>query len=140
MHPTRDARSGQIAMTKPSQSLVWISGFLIAVGALAALLAPQLIHNFEANPFFNGVILAMLGFGIAVNIRQVLLLASDVDWIEAFKRSPPDRSLPAQPKLLAPMARMLAARDRSKFSLSAPSLRSILDNVYLRLEKSRDLS
>ena len=122
-------------MTRPSQALLWMGGFLIAVGLLAALLAAQLLRNFQANPFFNGVILAVLASGIAVNIRQVLLLARDVEWIETFKRSPPDR-----PLLLAPMARMLGTRERGKFSLSTPSLRSILDSVYLRLEESRDLS
>jgi hypothetical protein len=127
-------------MTKPSQALIWMGGFLVAVGALAALLAPQLLHNFQANPFFNGVILAVLVFGVAVNIRQVLLLANDVEWIETFKRSPPDRPLPVKPKLLAPMARLFASRERGKFTLSTPSLRSILDSVYLRLEESRDLS
>ena len=127
-------------MTRPSQALLWMGGFLIAVGLLAALLAAQLLQNFQANPFFNGVILAVLASGIAVNIRQVLLLARDVEWIETFKRSPPDRPLPVQPKLLAPMARMLGTRERGKFSLSTPSLRSILDSVYLRLEESRDLS
>jgi methyl-accepting chemotaxis protein len=45
-----------------------------------------------------------------------------------------------KPKLLAPMARMFATRERGKFTLSTPSLRSILDSVYLRLEESRDLS
>ena len=127
-------------MTKPSQALIWMVGFLAAVGALAAFVATRLLQNFEANPFFNGVILAVLVFGVFWNMRQVLLLARDVEWIESFKRSPPDRPLPVQPKLLAPMARMLATRDRAKFSLSAPSLRSILDSVYLRLEESRDLS
>jgi hypothetical protein len=127
-------------MTKPSQALVWMIGFLIAVGILATLVAARLIDNFGANPFFNGVILAVLVFGIFWNMRQVLLLAGDVEWIEAFKRSPPDRPLPVKPKLLAPMARMLGTRPREKFSLSTPSLRSILDSVYLRLEESRDLS
>jgi hypothetical protein len=86
------------------------------------------------------VILAVLVFGVLVNIRQVLLLANDVEWIETFKRSPPDRPLPVKPKLLAPMARMFASRERGRFTLSTPSLRSILDSVYLRLEESRDLS
>jgi methyl-accepting chemotaxis protein len=45
-----------------------------------------------------------------------------------------------KPKLLAPMARMFATRERGKFTLSTPTLRSILDSVYLRLEESRDLS
>jgi hypothetical protein len=127
-------------MTKPTQVLIWMLGFLIAVGALVALLLPRLIQNFEANPFFNGVILVVLLFGIAVNIRQVFLLSRDVEWIELFKRSPPDRPLPIKPKLLAPMARMFGTRERGRFSLSAPSLRSILDSVYLRLEETRDLS
>ena len=126
-------------MTKPTQALIWMAGFLTAVGVLAALLAPQLTQNFQANPFFNGVILAVLVFGILVNFRQVLMLAREAQWIETFKRSPPDRPLP-KPKLLAPMARMFSGRERAKFSLSTPSLRSILDSVYLRLEESRDLS
>jgi hypothetical protein len=126
-------------MTKPSQALIWMAGFLVAVGLLAALLAPQLAQNFQANPFFNGVILAVLVFGIFVNLRQVLLLSREVQWIERFKRSDPGRPLP-KPRLLAPMARMFSGRERAKVSLSTPSLRSILDSVYLRLEESRDLS
>ena len=126
-------------MTKPSQALIWMAGFLIAVGLLAALVAPQLTQNFQANPFFNGVILVVLVFGVFVNLRQVLMLSREVQWIETFKRSDPNRPLP-KPKLLAPMARMFSGRERGKFSLSTPSLRSILDSVYLRLEESRDLS
>src|SRR5690349_7939049 len=105
-------------MTKPSQVLIWMLGFLAAVGALAGLLATKLIANFQANPFFNGVILAVLAFGVFVNFRQVLLLSREVEWIELFKRSPPDRPLPLKPKLLAPMARMFGGRERAKFSLS----------------------
>jgi hypothetical protein len=127
-------------MTKPSQTLVWMLGFLAAVAVLAVLLATKLIANFQANPFFNGVILAVLAFGIFVNFRQVLLLSREIEWIDAFKRSPPDRPLPVKPRLLAPMARMFAGRERAKFSLSTQSLRSVLDSVYLRLEESRDLS
>ncbi|MEO8803694.1 MAG: flagellar motor protein MotA [Rudaea sp.] len=126
-------------MTKPSKALIWMGGFLVAVGLLAALLAKQLTHNFSANPFFNGVILLVLAFGIFVNLRQVLLLSREVQWIETFKRSDPSRPLP-KPKLLGPVARMFAGRERSTVSLSTPSLRSILDSVYLRLEESRDLS
>jgi hypothetical protein len=127
-------------MTKPSNVFIWMFGFLAAVALLAALMAGKLVQNFQANPFFNGVILAVLVAGIVVNVRQVFLLSRDVEWIELFKRSPPDRPLPTKPKLLAPMARMFGGRERAKFSLSTPSLRSILDSVYLRLEESRDLS
>ncbi len=127
-------------MSKPSQTLVWMLGFLAAVAGLASLVSTRLLQNFAVNPFFNGVILLVLTFGIAVNLRQVLLLSREVAWIEAFRRAPPERPLAVTPKLLAPMARMFAGRERSKVSLSAPALRSILDGVYLRLEESRDLS
>lgn len=126
-------------MTKPSRTLVWMLGFLVIIGVLCALLFKQLAHNFQANPFFNGVILAVLVFGILVNLRQVLLLSREIQWIETFKRSDPSRPLP-KPKLLAPLARMFTGRERTQFSLSTPSLRSLLDSVYLRLEESRDLS
>ncbi len=155
-------------MTKPNQVLIWMAGFLIAVGLLGAALAPKLIANFEANPFFNAIILVVLVAGVLVNLRQVLMLSREVEWIESLRRSDPTENAEAEdrrlmsltrrsgegraargandgmkappPKLLAPMARMLAGRERAKFSLSTPSLRSILDSVYLRLEESRDLS
>src|SRR5258708_35245623 len=100
-------------MTKPTQALIWMGGFLIAVGLLAALLANKLIANFQANPFFNGVILAVLAFGVLVNLRQVLMLAREADWIETFKRSDPARPLPA-PKLLAPMSLKFSQCDGTK--------------------------
>ena len=88
-------------MTKPSQALIWMAGFLIAVGLLIALLATQLTQNFQANPFFNGVILAVLVFGVFVNLRQVLMLSREIAWIETFKRSDPQRPLAIKPKLRA---------------------------------------
>jgi hypothetical protein len=127
-------------MNNPQRVLPWMIAFLVAVAALGAMLAPRLATIFAANPFFNGVILTVLLAGIVVNLRQVLVLSREVAWIDAFKRSNPQQKPPGQPRLLAPMARMLGTRERGKFSLSTPSLRSILDSVYLRLEESRDLS
>ncbi len=127
-------------MTRPTRVLVWMAGFLIAVAVLASLIAPRLAQAFQANPFFNGVILAVLVAGIAVNLRQVLALGRDVDWLEHFRRTDPERRIPVRPRLLAPMARMLAGRERGRFALSATSMRTLLDSVYLRLEESRDLS
>jgi hypothetical protein len=114
--------------------------FLIAVAALAALLLPRLAAIFAANPFFNGVILAVLAAGIVVNLRQVFMLRREAAWMDAFRRSDPGQRTPESPRLLAPMARMLDGRERGRAALSAPSLRTILDSVHLRLEESRDLS
>lgn len=126
-------------MTKPTQVLIWMAGFLASVGVIAALLATRMLQNFQANPFFNTIILAVLVFGVVVNLRQVFMLSREVEWIEMFRRSDPARPL-QPPKLLAPMARMFGSRERAKFTLSTPGLRSILDSIYLRLEESRDLS
>lgn len=127
-------------MSNPQRVLPWMLAFLVAVGVLGALLAPRLAGIFAANPFFNGVILAVLAAGIVVNLRQVFVLSREVDWIESFRRSAPDQRAQGKPRLLAPMARMLDGRERGRAALSAPSMRTILDSVQLRLEESRDLS
>ena len=67
------------------------------------------------NPAVNGVILGILVAGIAYIFRQVLLLEPEIDWIESFRQpqaggeEPMAGRRPA-PRLLAPMARMLGAR------------------------------
>jgi biopolymer transport protein ExbB/TolQ len=88
----------------------------------------------------NGVIAAVLLGGIAWNIRQVLLLGREVRWLEAF-RAPRDGSR-AQPlpRLLAPMASMLAARRSDRLSLSTTAMRSVLDGIESRLDETRELS
>lgn len=127
-------------MSNPQRVLPWMLAFLVAVGALAALLAHRLADIFAANPFFNGVILLVLLAGIIVNLRQVWVLRGEAAWIEHYRRSNPERTAGPAPRLLAPMARMLAGRERGRAALSAPSMRTILDSVQLRLEESRDLS
>ncbi|MEO5559941.1 MAG: MotA/TolQ/ExbB proton channel family protein, partial [Dokdonella sp.] len=127
-------------MNNPQRVLPWMIGFLAAVGVLGVLLASRLAVIFAANPFFNGVILAVLAAGIIVNLRQVLMLSREVVWIDSYRRSNPQQKPSGEPRLLAPMARMLDGRERGRAALSAPSMRTILDSVQSRLEESRDLS
>ena len=127
-------------MSKPTRVLTWFFVALGAVAAVAVLFHQPLLAAFNANPAFNGLILAVFAVGILVNLRQVFRLDREVRWIEAFRRSDPDRAPKDQPVLLRPMAQMLAGRSRGANSLSPASTRSILDTVYLRLEESRDLS
>lgn len=127
-------------MTQPTRALVWMAGFLVAVTLLAATVWQRLLDIFSANPFFNGVILLVLAAGIIANIRQVFALSREVDWIDHFRRTNPDRLIGRRPRLLASMARLLAGRETGRTALSAPSLRTILDSVQLKLEESRDLS
>ena len=64
-------------MTRFNRTLIWMAAFLALVAVLGTLVGSRLIEIFQANPFFNGVILAVLAAGIVVNVRQVFLLGSE---------------------------------------------------------------
>ncbi len=131
-------------MTSPTVFLWRMLAFLAAVAVLVGLLAPELATAFGANPVLNGVIAGVLGLGIAWNIRQVLLLTSEVEWLDNFRapgRNPAKvTSNRAAPKLLAPMANMFAQRRSERLQLSATGMRSVLDGIESRLDESRELS
>lgn len=124
-------------MTRPQHFLVRMILFLTVVGGFVAFLQQPLINAFMANPAINGLITGILLLGIIYNIRQVIRLNPEVDWIEHFRqnRVPPGRV----PRLLAPMATMLG-ESGNRLRLSALSMRSVLDGIASRLDESRDLS
>lgn len=68
-------------MTRPIQTLPWMSIFTVVITGGAVLLAEPLHHAFSSNIVFNSVILVILIIGIAINFRQVLQLYLDIDWI-----------------------------------------------------------
>lgn len=127
-------------MTRPTLYLWRMLGFLAGVGVVAWFLSGELSHAFGANPVLNTVILLVLAFGAAWNIRQVLLLRSEVGWVEGFRQPKPGEAVAAPPRLLAPMASMLAVRRNDRFSLSALAMRSVLDGIQARLDETRELS
>ena len=126
-------------MSQPSRVLISILAVLAAIALVAGVLHVPLMQAFSATPVFNAVILGVFLIGVAANLRQVLRLQREVNWIEAYRRSNPERTLET-PVLLAPMARMLGQGERKPQSLSTQSMRSILDSIHLRLEEQRDLS
>ena len=122
--------------------LLRMSLFLALVVGIVVVLIGTLAEAFFANAVLNGVILGALLIGIVYNFRQVLLLKPDTAWLAAVKQSdvPGAAAAPARkPRLLAPLATMLADR-RGRMTLSAVSLRSLLDGISSRLDESRDLS
>ncbi len=132
-------------MTRPHTYLVRMLIFLGLVGAVCVLLFPPMRQFFLANTALNGLIVGVLLLGIIYNFRQVVRLYPEVSWIDEFRRSIEEDALhPAAPKevrapqLLAPMAAMVS--NRNSLSLSAMSLRSLLDGIASRLDESRDLS
>jgi hypothetical protein len=118
--------------------------FLVLVAALAVALGRPLVTAFMGNPGVNGVILVILLAGIAYIFRQVLLLDPEADWIENFRYhqdgDDPTPESASAPRLLAPMARMLATRQGRRVSLSATSLQTLLDGIGSRLAETRETS
>jgi hypothetical protein len=133
-------------MTRPSGYLIRMLVFLVAVGIVAGLLSPVLITAFNNNPVLNSLILLILLLGIGWNLNQVLRLRPEVMWLETYQTSRSRLAALPSPKLLAPMASMLAMREgrgnneARQFTLSATAMRSLLDGIASRLDESRELS
>ncbi|HEY0181329.1 MAG TPA: flagellar motor protein MotA [Rhodopila sp.] len=132
-------------MTRPSGYLIRMLVFLVAVAIVAALLSPVLITAFDNNPVLNTLILLILLLGIIWNLNQVLRLRPEVTWLETYQTSRSRLAALPSPRLLAPMASMLAMRegrgnDSRQFTLSATAMRSLLDGIASRLDESRELS
>jgi len=134
-------------MTRPTSYLIRMLVFLAAVAAITVWLRTALIGIFFNNPDLNTLILAILLIGIGWTLVQVQRLNRDVAWVEAARANRPPA---APPKLLAPMARMLAARDAARdpartgearrMTLSAASTRGLLDSLASRLDENRELA
>ncbi len=123
-------------LTPPRRYLVRMAVFLILVGFLVFILYRQLWAAFMANPGLNGLILAVMFIGIVLAVRQVLRLFPEVRWVNDLQNEtllPPDA-----PKLLAPMAGLIASR-ANRAVLSVGTTRSLLDAVAARLDESREL-
>ena len=133
-------------MTRPTEFLIRMLVFLAAVAVVVALLFGALLTAFNNNPLLNSLILIVLALGIIWNIRQVIRLKPEVTWLETFQRARARLAAVPAPKLLAPMAAMLAARTakgrdgQERFTLSAQATRALLDSIASRLDESRELS
>ena len=121
--------------------------FLAAVAVVAALLSGALSTAFHNNPLLNSLILFVLAVGIAWNLLQVARLGREVAWADGYRQESSRALTFPAPRLLGPMARMLAAREsrgaegrKQRFTISAPAMRSLLDGIASRLDESRELS
>jgi len=114
--------------------------FVAIVAALAALLSAPLYRYFMGNWVVNGVIVVILLCGIVYIFRQVARLGPEVAWLENYRRNQAGLSTQEPPRLLAPMATMLGERRGGRVSLSAMSLRTLLDGIGTRLDEARETS
>jgi hypothetical protein len=130
-------------MTKPTTFVIRMAVFLLLVAVVVGLLSPVLWGIFWHNPGLNGLILLVLAIGIGWNLRQVIRLAPEVDWLEHYQAGSDQFTRPPETRLLAPMARMLRPDDRPaerQLTLSSGATRSLLDSLASRLDESRELS
>ena len=74
--------------------------------------------------------------GVLYILRQVSRLNPEIGWIERFRRNQADPT--RVPRLIGPLARLLAERKSGRVSLTAASMRSLLDGIGTRLEETRE--
>jgi len=120
--------------------------FLVIVAAACGALLPQLRDAFLGNPLFNGLILGVLLLGILFIFRQVISLRAEVAWMEKIREQaggglqfPGALQDERPPRLLAPLERMVGQRG-GKLTLSATSMRSLLDSIQSRIGENHDIS
>jgi hypothetical protein len=128
-------------MSNPKHTLFWMTVYLLIVAAVCALIYEPLKSAFMANWVFNALILAVLLIGISLTYRQVMILRPELQWIALFRTGRSGLSVKQEPRLLKPLARQLGDDfKRDRFTLSAMSLRTVLDGIRSRLDESREIS
>lgn len=127
-------------MSNPRYYLLLMVLYLGIVAGVLALLYTPLKSAYMANWGFNLLILGALGIGIFLSFRRVLILGPEIKWIEIFRTGQSGLSIAARPLLLKPLAKHLEGLHRDRFSLSALSLRTVLEGIRGRLDESREIS
>ncbi|MBC8128709.1 MAG: MotA/TolQ/ExbB proton channel family protein [Rhizobiaceae bacterium] len=112
--------------------------FLALVGFVAAILSRQVESAFSTNPGLNGLIAGVLGIGVFLGLMQIVRLAREVRWVNAFRDGASDFEALKDPILLAPMRALIGRR--RQLALSTQSMRAVLDSVATRLDEARDIA
>ena len=126
-------------MSRPQRYLTRMIAFIVIVAIVIGVLFEPVVSAFMANPALNGLIVGVLILGIVYMFRHVVILYPEVSWIETYRRGEPGLSIQRAPVLLAPIATMLQ-ESQGRVSLSAMSMRYMLDSISSRLDESREIS
>lgn len=127
-------------MTRPSRYLIRMAVFLVIVLACIGALYPTLAPAFMANAVLNGIIVGVFVVGVVFIFQNVVRIGPEVAWVESYRTAEPGSRPPGRPpRLLSTMATMLGDRGH-RVSLSAISMRSLLDTIGSRLDESREIS
>jgi hypothetical protein len=120
--------------------LVRMLVFLVLCGLIAFVLQRQITNAFNANPWLNGLILAVLLIGIILSFLRVIRLFPEVKWVNSFRTADPGLAVAKAPTLLAPMAAILGGERIGRVAISAQTMRAFLDSIATRLDEARDIS
>lgn len=135
----RTDQEAELRFALPIRQLTFmlIVCLLTAVGSFFAL--PRVESVFLANPYLNGVILAVFTVGVLATFWQVWQLFQSVAWIKGFAANRPGYEPKKAPRLLASLAALMRTRG-SRMQISASSSRTILDSVATRVDEARDIT
>ncbi|SKA34955.1 flagellar motor protein MotA [Consotaella salsifontis] len=139
--PNKPQRSDSFDAHRLSTPLVFLWSmlvFLALAGFVSAILWRQVSAAFSANPGLNGLIVGVLCIGVLLSLVQVIRLAREVRWVNAFRDGATDFEQMRGPVLLAPMRGLIGRR--RQLVLSTLSMRSILDSIASRLDETRDIA
>ena len=127
-----------LKLSSPRIFLFRMLVFVLLGGGVAFVLHKQIEIAFMSNPGLNAVILAVLGIGIILSVRQVMRLYPEIAWVNGFRLADPGLAVDRPPVLLAPMAAILGSRV-GRMAMSAQLMRGILDSIATRLDEARDI-
>ncbi len=113
--------------------------FVFIISFFILLIQEDLLKAFQTNPIINTIISSVLGFGILYILWLTIKLFREVEWVNNFQNGDYLADIGAPPSLLAPMATMMLDH-KYEITLSATSMRSILDSISFRLDESREYS
>ncbi|WP_295532289.1 biopolymer transporter ExbB [uncultured Thioclava sp.] len=125
--------------SQPVRQVLLMLLVLILVGTGGYFAYSRIFPIFLANPWLNGVIVTVFGFGILACFWQVVQLVKAVNWIESFAADRPGRPEVTAPSMLAPLASLLGSREARR-AVSSSSGRSILESVATRIDEARDIT
>jgi hypothetical protein len=97
-------------------------------------LLPVLRAAFEASVVINAAVLLVLLVGLGLAIAQAAALRPVRDWVDQASRG---FSVKEPPALIAPLARVLAGKERDGFVVSLSAMGALLDVVRGRLDEGR---
>jgi hypothetical protein len=126
----------QAKLPLPRISLALMLAFVVLCALIGFVLQAQIAKAFFANPWLNGLIILAMLIGIVLSFHQVIRLFSEISWVNKY-RADPKLATARPPKLLAPIAALLGERSDNA-SISAQTMRAILDSLSTRLDEARD--